>query len=61
MRRGQVTSLLGLEAHEHVYSISALGHALEQATLGERATAGIVRARTRKPLDTIAPGYAALA
>ena len=55
VRRGHVTSLLGLGAHEHVYSISALGNASEQATLGERATAGMVRARTRKPLDTIAP------
>ncbi len=59
VRRGQVTSLLSLGAHEHVYSISALGYPLEQATLGERATAGMVRARTRKPPDAIAPGCAA--
>jgi nitroreductase len=59
VRRAHVTSLLSLGAHEHVYSISALGHALEQATLGERATAGMVRARTRKPLDAIAPGCTA--
>jgi nitroreductase len=59
VRRSQVTSLLGLGAHEHVYSISALGHALEHATVGERATAGMVRARTRRSVDAIAPGCAA--
>lgn len=58
VRRAQVASLLGLSAHEHVYSISALGYAREHATVGERATAGMVRAHTRRPLDAIAPGCA---
>jgi hypothetical protein len=33
VRRGQVTSLLGLAPHEHVYSISALGYAPEKKSL----------------------------
>ena len=53
VRRAQVASLLGLGTHEHVYSISALGYARE------RATAGMARARKRRPLDAIAPGCAA--
>ena len=55
VRRSAVETLLGLEPHEHVYSISALGYAAGP-TLGERATAGLVKARKRKPLETIAPG-----
>ncbi len=58
VRRGVVASVLGLGAHEHVYSISALGYARERTTMGERATSGMVRARKRRPLDTIAPGVA---
>ena len=56
VRRKEVETLLGLQSHEHVYSISALGYASDHDTLGERATAGMVRARTRKTLDVIAPG-----
>jgi len=59
VRRAQVASLLGLGTHEHVYSISALGCARERATVGERATASMVRAHSRRPLDAIAPGCAA--
>lgn len=58
VRRGVVASQLGLEPHEHVYSISALGYARERATVGERATSGMVRARKRRPLETIALGAA---
>jgi hypothetical protein len=59
VRRSRVASLLGLERHEHVYSISALGYALDRATMGERATAGMARAHKRRPLEVIAPGSAA--
>jgi len=59
VRRAAVASLLRLGPHEHVYSISALGPAQERATVGERATAGMVRARTRRALDVIAPGCTA--
>ncbi len=58
VRRGVVASVLGLGANEHVYSISALGYARERTTMGERATSGMVRARKRRALDTIAPGAA---
>ena len=58
VRREVVASLLGLDTHEHVYSISALGYARERATFGERATSGMVRAHKRRPLETIAPGAA---
>jgi nitroreductase len=58
VRRSAVEALLGLEPHEHVYSISALGYASGR-TLGERATAGLVKARKRRPLETIAPGIRA--
>jgi len=57
VRRAAVTSLLGLNAHEHVYSISALGYGRDHATVGERATAGMVRAHARRSPDAIAPGY----
>ena len=59
VRRRLVEELLGLAPHEHVYSISALGYSLERSTLGERATAGLAKARKRKPLETIAPGVQA--
>ena len=59
VRRAQVASLLDLDTHEHVYSISALGNAREGATARERATAGVARAHTRRSLDVTAPGVAA--
>lgn len=56
VRRGKVEELLGLQDHEHVYSISALGYSSDRVSLGERVTARLAKARTRKPLETIAPG-----
>ncbi|MHB8869148.1 MAG: nitroreductase family protein [Thermoleophilia bacterium] len=56
VRRDKVTTFLELAAHEHVYSISALGYATDQQTTGERATVGLVGARTRKPMGKLAPG-----
>jgi hypothetical protein len=58
VRRNDVEALLGLAPHDHVYSISALGYASDRPTLGERTTAGMVRARSRKSLDVLAPGHA---
>ncbi|MHB1343141.1 MAG: nitroreductase family protein [Thermoleophilia bacterium] len=55
VRRDKVATFLELEAHEHVYSISARGYATDQPTTGERATAGLVRARNRKPMGKLAP------
>lgn len=56
VRRREVMWMLGLEEHEHVYSISALGYSHEDKTLGERATAGMARAGSRRSLEAIAPG-----
>lgn len=57
VRRAHVASLLELDADEHVYSISTLGYPPEHKGVGERVTAGMVRAHTRRPLESIAPGW----
>lgn len=57
VRRDKVGALLDLAPYEHVYSISALGHAPDRPGVGERATAGMVRAHARKPLSKLAPGH----
>ncbi|MHB9149671.1 MAG: nitroreductase family protein [Thermoleophilia bacterium] len=56
VHRGAVEEFLKLEPYEHVYSISALGYTSGEPSLGERATAGLVKARKRKSLESIAPG-----
>lgn len=56
VRRAEVSSRLGLGDHEHVYSISALGHARDRGTLGQRAAAAAVRAGTHRSLAAIGPG-----
>ncbi len=56
VRRDKVAALLGLAAHERVYSISALGYPTDRPTAGERATAGLVGAHKRKAAAKLAPG-----
>lgn len=56
VRRDKVAALLGLAAHERVYSISALGYPTDRPTVGERATAGLVGAHKRTPMAKLAPG-----
>jgi len=56
---GRAGRLAELGEGERVHAITALGHATAKTSVSERLMRASLRARSRLPMDTIAPGHAA--
>ena len=54
---GAVARLVSLSEGERVFAVSPLGHARDGVTVKERVLLGTARAKHRRSLDVIAPGY----
>lgn len=56
-RPGVIPGLLPVSPDEHIYAISALGHARDRVTAKEKILFGASREKTRRSVDEIAPGH----
>lgn len=54
---GRAGTLVQVAENERVYAITALGHATKSVSTGEKLMRASLRARSRLPLDTVAPGH----
>lgn len=54
---GRAAAIVDLDAHERVHAISAVGTAAKKIGMSERLTRSTLRARSRLPLEKIAPGH----
>lgn len=55
--RGVAASLVDIAADEQIFAVSPVGHAVERPRSGERVLKAMVRAKHRRPVMEVAPGF----